>query len=123
MFTSLEANDILFIDSSHVVKPGGDTLFEILTILPTLRPGALVHFHDIFTPLDYPEEWVLKRRYLWTEQYLLEAFLTLNREYEIIGALNYMKNRHPELVAEKLPILGAHIDSRDPGSIWLRKTA
>ena len=121
LFSTLRENDILFIDSSHVVMPGGDTLCEILSILPSLKAGVIVHFHDIFTPADYPLEWIIERRYLWTEQYMLEAFLTMNKDYEIIAALNYLKRKHPEQLAEKLPILGGDMDFRNPGSIWIRK--
>ncbi|HUH33985.1 MAG TPA: class I SAM-dependent methyltransferase, partial [Daejeonella sp.] len=51
-FEELRSNDILFIDSSHVIRPQGDVLFEFLEILPVLKSGVLVHIHDIFTPKD-----------------------------------------------------------------------
>ena len=76
LFLELEENDILFIDSSHMIRPQGDVLCEYLEILPTLRPGVLVHIHDIFTPRDYPDEWLIDEVKLWNEQYLLEAFLS-----------------------------------------------
>jgi hypothetical protein len=80
-FARLEANDILFIDSSHTVKFGSDVCFEFLEILPALRPGVWVHVHDIFLPHDYPAEWLLKRRLALNEQYLLEAFLSFNTAF------------------------------------------
>ncbi|WP_369410476.1 class I SAM-dependent methyltransferase [Pontibacter qinzhouensis] len=61
MFQQLEANDILFIDSSHIIRPQGDVLFEYLEVLPTLKSGVIVHVHDIFTPKDYLNEWVYNR--------------------------------------------------------------
>jgi hypothetical protein len=66
-FSELEENDILFIDSSHIIRPQGDVLFEFLEILPTLKPGVIIHVHDIFTPRDYPSEWIFKERHLWNE--------------------------------------------------------
>jgi hypothetical protein len=77
-FECLEANDILFIDSSHTVKFGSDVCYEFLEILPRLKRGVWVHVHDIFFPHDYPAEWLLKRRLALNEQYLLEAFLSFN---------------------------------------------
>jgi predicted O-methyltransferase YrrM len=116
-FAQLEAGDILFIDSSHIIRPQGDVLFEVLEILPILRPGVLVHFHDIFTPRDYPK-W--KFTHFFNEQYLVEGFLTFNREFQIIGALNYLKYHWFDRLASKCPILKNEPDS-EPGSFWLVK--
>lgn len=120
-FQSLDENDILFIDSSHVIRPMGDVVFEFLTLLPSLKKGVIVHVHDIFTPLDYPEEWLIKKQILWNEQYLFEAFLTNNTSFEIIGALSYLKEMHPELLYTKCPVLKE--SDREPASFWIKKTA
>ena len=82
-FSGLKANDILFIDSSHTVKFGSDVCYEFLEVLPILKPGVWIHVHDIFFPHDYPEEWLIKRRQAWNEQYLLEAFLSFNSRFSI----------------------------------------
>ena len=82
-FNCLEANDILFIDSSHTVKFGSDVCYEFLEVLPTLHPGVWIHVHDIFFPQDYPVEWLLKRRLALNEQYLLEAFLAFNNDFNV----------------------------------------
>lgn len=82
-FSGLKANDILFIDSSHTVKFGSDVCFEFLEVLPSLKPGVWIHVHDIFFPHDYPEEWLIKRRQAWNEQYLLEAFLSFNSRFSV----------------------------------------
>ncbi len=82
-FSSLEANDILFIDSSHTVKFGSDVCYEFLEVLPSLNPGVWVHVHDIFFPHDYPAEWLLNRRLALNEQYLLEAFLSFNKSFAV----------------------------------------
>src|SRR5690606_29222842 len=83
-FRQLQPNDVLFIDSSHVIRPQGDVLYEFLELLPDLPSGVFVHIHDIFTPFDYPEDWVKDHVRLWNEQYLLEAFLSFNRDFRIV---------------------------------------
>lgn len=119
-FQKLESNDILFIDSSHIIRPQGDVLFEYLELLPILKSGVLIHVHDIFTPKDYLNDWVFKNHYLWNEQYLLEAFLTFNSEFRIIGALNYLTHNYRKEFAEKCPIF-AKQQGREPGAFWIVK--
>lgn len=121
-FSILQSGDILFIDSSHVVRPQGDVVFEYLQLLPLLKPGVIVHVHDVFTPKDYPREWVVDDVKIWTEQYLLEAFLTHNHAFEIIGAVNFLHHHHREALAETAPVLAVEPD-REPGAIWIRKIA
>jgi hypothetical protein len=120
-FQCLERNDILFIDSSHVIRPGGDVLYEYLEILPRLNSGVHVHVHDVFTPFDYPDEWVRDRVRLWNEQYLLEALLTGTSQFTTTGALYYLTRRFPEKMAERLPILASGITQAKPGSFWITK--
>jgi hypothetical protein len=121
IFLELEESDILFIDSSHVIRPQGDVLCEFLEILPTLQSGVLVHIHDIFTPRDYPEEWLINQVKFWNEQYLLEAFMSCNTHFKIIAALNFLRHRYPVKLAEKFPMLGEKLDSAEPGSFWIQK--
>ncbi len=121
IFAQLEKNDILFIDSSHIIRPQGDVLFEFLEVLPSLKPGVLIHVHDIFTPKDYLDEWIFKDVRFWNEQYLLEAFLTFNREFKIIGALNYLRHHYTDKLVSKCPILKTQIEYREPGSFWMRR--
>ena len=102
-FSRLEANDILFIDSSHTVKFGSDVCYEFLELLPTLKPGVWVHVHDIFFPHDYPGEWLLKRRLALNEQYLLEAFLSFNREFQVALATHWLALDHASAVSELWP--------------------
>lgn len=118
LFAELEAGDLLFIDSSHIIRPQGDVLTEYLAILPILRPGVIVHVHDIFSPRDYPEQWVLKRQLLWNEQYLLEAFLTQNPHWKILGALNLLHHRHFEQLKRVCPYL---TPDREPGSFYIQR--
>ena len=120
VFAELEKGDILFIDSSHIIRPQGDVLFEYLESLPSLNRGVIVHIHDIFSPKDYLKEWVTNEVRFWNEQYLLEAFLTCNRDWKIIGALNYLHHNHFERLQEKCPFL---TKDREPGSFYVEKVA
>jgi len=122
LFRGLGANDILFIDSTHIIRPQGDVLFEYQEILPILRPGVIIHIHDIFTPKNYPEDWVSRRVIFWNEQYLLEAFLTFNDKYKIIGALNYLKHNYFKELSDKCPVLKNEPD-REPRSFWMVRVA
>src|SRR5260370_42005818 len=120
IFQQLEAGDILFIDSSHMIRPGGDVTFEILNILPSVKKNVLVHFHDIFTPADYPVDWLKHHFRFWNEQYLLEAFLTGNKNFEVTCALNFLATHHWEQIEHAFPLMAMAI-IKQPGSIWLRK--
>lgn len=117
-FEELEENDILFIDSSHVIRPTGDVLFNLLTILPILKKGVYVHFHDIFTPRNYLKIWVVDKCLLWNEQYILEAFLTNNDSFHIVCAANYLHHNHYDKFKRVAPFLDK---SREPGSFWIQK--
>lgn len=119
-FTELESGDILFIDSSHVIKPQGDILYLYLQVLPILRSGVFVHIHDIVTPRDYFHSWVVDKLQFWNEQYVLEAFLTMNHDYQVIAALNFLKHHHFDRLAAVCPILAQRTDS-EPGSFWVRR--
>jgi predicted O-methyltransferase YrrM len=120
LFGQLEENDILFIDSSHMIRPQGDVLFEYFEILPILRSGVLIHIHDIFSPKDYLEEWIQSGCF-WNEQYLLEAFLSYNSQFKIVGALNFLKHHYPDELTAACPVLGQQLESREPGSFWLKR--
>jgi hypothetical protein len=80
-FETLQENDILFIDGSHMLKYGSDVEHVFFNILPILKKGVLIHFHDIFLPLPYPKEWVYDLGWFWNEQYLLQAFLMFNQSF------------------------------------------
>lgn len=118
VFHQLEAGDLLFIDSSHVIRPQGDVLCEFLEILPILKKGVIVHIHDIFTPRDYPREWVIDRVRLWNEQYLMEALLSGNPQWKIIGALNFLFCEHYAQLKAACPFL---TQDRNPGSFYIEK--
>jgi predicted O-methyltransferase YrrM len=121
LFAALEKNDILFVDSSHVIRPQGDVLKIYQQIVPTLASGVLIHSHDIFTPRDYPEEWICERVLLWNEQYLLESFLSFNPDYEIVGAVNYLAHHFQTQLAKKCPTYAQEVAMREPGAFWFRR--
>ncbi len=120
LFKQLQKDDILFIDSSHIIRAQGDVLHLILTVLPQLNKGVIIHFHDIFTPRDYPEKWLIQDHYLWNEQYILEAFLLYNDHFEIIGATNYLSQNQQDLFQKKCPVFATQ-SHRQPGSFWIQK--
>jgi hypothetical protein len=119
-FQQLEANDILFVDSSHVVKPQGDVLFEIFDIYGSIAPGVYVHVHDIYTPRDYPHDVIIERRALWHEQYILEAFLSFNPRFEVVCALNWLWKNHPGRLGRACPVLSRRANF-NPGSFWFKR--
>lgn len=117
-FCSLQENDILFIDSSHVLKIGSDVQFEYLDVLPSLNPGVIVHIHDIFLPAEYPRDWILKEYRFWNEQYLLQAFLTFNEHFEVLWASSYLHLKRPDRLALAFK---TYNDKNPPASFWIRK--
>ena len=116
-FSQLESGDVLFIDSSHTVKIGGDVNYLFLEVLPRLKPGVIVHVHDIFLPFDYRRDWVLDEFRFWTEQYLLQAFLMFNTEFEVIMANSYLSHYHKDDLKAAFPDLA----SWGGGSFWMRR--
>jgi len=118
-FTSLTSGDVLFIDTSHVVKTGGDVTWIFHEILPRLAPGVVVHIHDVFLPDDYPEVWVGEGR-SWNEAYLVHSFLAFNDTFEVMLGSHYMATRHPDVVARAFPGWTTAA-SRGGGALWLRR--
>jgi hypothetical protein len=112
VFQQLTENDILFIDSSHIVQLGGDVNYLFLEVLPRLQPGVLVHVHDIFLPGEYQPE-----MFMATEQYLLQAFLAFNTEFEVLFGGAYMERRHLAEVKAAFP----NSPSWAGGSFWMRR--
>jgi hypothetical protein len=117
IFSALGADDVLFVDSTHVSKIGSDVNQIIFDILPKLNRGVIVHIHDVFYPFEYPEEWVLDTR-AWNEDYMLRAFLHNNNEYEILFFNHFMNLHHKKEMEKLLPTTKKNAG----GSIWLRKT-
>jgi predicted O-methyltransferase YrrM len=118
-FLSLSDGDVLFIDSSHTVKTGGDVPYLFEEILPRLARGVVIHVHDIALPRDYPEEWVLAGR-AWNEQYLVHAFLAFNSAFRILLGVSWLNVNRADALAEVLPDYPqAYGDSG--ASLWMQR--
>jgi len=116
IFAGLEENDILFIDTSHASKVGSDVNHIFFEILPALRPGVVIHFHDIWYPFEYPREWFFKGMF-WNEAYLLRAFLMFNPTFEILLFNGYLRHCLKDRIAASFPLF-----LEEPGgSLWLRR--
>ena len=102
LFAELEPGDILFNDGSHRVFTNSDVAVFFLEILPMLRPGVLVHVHDVFLPSDYPAEWIER---FYSEQYLLAANLLAKQPSVDIVLPNYYVGQNPELRNVVAPLL------------------
>lgn len=121
VFDALIENDVLFIDTSHVVKTGGDVVFLYHEVLPRLRPGVVVHIHDVFLPGDYPEAWVMEG-WGWNEIYLVQSFLAFNSAYEVMLGAQYMAQLHFDELLEAVPGFTElpHVE-RGGGALWVRR--
>ncbi|MFZ0011690.1 MAG: class I SAM-dependent methyltransferase [Halobacteriota archaeon] len=119
-FDKLCNNDILFIDSSHVAKIGSDVEYEYLEILPRLRKGVIVHFHDIYLPTEYPREDIYIRHLFWNEQYIFHAFLSFNDSFEVLWGGTYMHLNHSGALERAFSSYSK--DKQWPTSFWIRKT-
>jgi hypothetical protein len=116
-FEKLGAGDILFIDSSHIVAIGSDVTYLFLEILPRLKPGVIVHVHDIFIPMEYRRDWVMNEFRFWNEQYLLQAFLAFNSAYEVLLCNSYLGLNHRALMKKTFP----NSPWWGGGSFWMRR--
>jgi len=121
-FTALESGDLLFVDTTHTVKAGGDVNYLILEVLPSLQEGVLVHFHDIFLPWEYPIEWVERLRRYWAEQYLLQAFLAFNAAYQVLFASHAVMRAFPTRLSRLIASAGSE-DAQVASALWLRRSA
>jgi predicted O-methyltransferase YrrM len=119
LFETLDAGDVCFYDGSHVARAGSDVVWFFFEVLPRIKPGVLVHVHDIFWPADYPDEWIFERGQTWNEQYVLQAFLMYNELFEVLICNSMLCHLRPEAVEKlyrDLPGTG-----HSGGSVWLRR--
>jgi predicted O-methyltransferase YrrM len=116
VFRELAANDILFIDSTHVSKTGSDVNRAFFDVLPILARGVYIHFHDVFYPFEYPKEWVYEGR-AWNELYMLRSFLQYNSEFRVVCFNTFLEQFHEKFFVEHMPLC---LKNRG-GSIWLQK--
>lgn len=117
LFDSLEAGDVLFVDSSHVAKVGSDVNHILFRVLPRLQPGVIIHFHDVFWPFEYPMAWIIDKKLAWNECYMLRAFLQYNSRFEILLFNRYLACARGPLVKGIWPAF-----QEDPGGgLWIRR--
>lgn len=115
LFPRLESGDVLFIDSSHLIKAGNDVTYLYLYLIPQLVPGVLIHVHDIFLPYDYPEDWVVGRRYGWNEQYLVQALLMCEHRFDVLWPGRFVQGTRSDFGRHF-----SHLHGRGAQSLWLR---
>jgi predicted O-methyltransferase YrrM len=123
VFESLGEGDILFIDSTHTVRPGGDVWWEICEILPRLKSGVLVHVHDVSLPNPYPSGH-LRNHWYWMEQYFLQAFLAFNHRFSVVWPGNLLMLAQPDrmkaLFGKEYSAMVAAYPGAEPASFWMR---
>lgn len=122
MFSILEPNDILFIDSSHEYYEGSDVYHVIHNVIPKLKKGVLVHFHDYFQPDDYPDDWKKHDQMSkWNEQYYVYP---LEKKYEVLVVNNTVSKNHNDELIKKYPFVPKNITKNlgavKGASIWFR---
>jgi hypothetical protein len=115
-FATLQSGDVLFVDSSHVLKTGSDVAWLYGSVLPSLADGVHVHIHDMFYPFEYPKEWVMEGR-AWNEVYVVRAFLALNPSFEISLFNSWLAYFHHDLIERELP----EMLTNTVGALWLRR--
>lgn len=118
---ALGHDDILFIDSSHIVKTGSDVHFELTEMLPRLKPGVLIHFHDIPYPFEYGYRWVVEDNYSWNEVYFVQAFLMYNKSFKIEFFNHYLATQLPDAVRDADPVMAERFLKNPGAGLWLRK--
>jgi hypothetical protein len=121
LFRELSQNDILFIDSSHVIRTQGDVVFEYLNIIPSLAKGVIIHCHEIFFPREYPLIWIDGWKRFWNEQYLLQALLAHSSRYKPLLSLNFLAHHYRSDLEKCCPIFqGKKEKAREPFSFWFQ---
>jgi len=122
LFKELGENDILFIDSSHIVKIGNDVNFLYLEVLPLLKQGVIIHIHDISLPYEYSKIYatVEENRQFWTEQYLLQAFLINNQSFEVLLAMHFIMKDYIKEFRKAFPGYDPKVHLYSSGSFWIR---
>jgi hypothetical protein len=123
LFGALAGNDVLFIDSGHTVRTGGDVNFIFLEVLPRLQPGVVVHFHDIPLPKEYPKVYFTNPRFrmFWTEAYLLQTFLCFNNAFEVLLAMSYLMDDHLDTFRTLFRHFDPNVHRSMSSSFWMRR--
>lgn len=119
LFCALADGDVLFIDTSHTIKTGGDVPWIFHEILPRLAPGVVVHIHDVFLPREYPELWV-SEGWGWSEQYLVHSFLLFNDAFDVVFGARWMIEHHQDLLHAAFPGYAGY-ELEGASGLWLRR--
>jgi hypothetical protein len=115
--------DILFIDSSHVSKIGSDVNFEIFQVLPRMKVGSLIHWHDIMIPIDYPKSWIENGNMYWNESYMVQSFMMFNTSFKIYWPSKYMQVKFPQELKQHFPFFQPGNPSEQLSSFWIERIA
>jgi hypothetical protein len=115
--------DLLFIDSSHVARIGSDVNFEMFEIVPRMKVGALVHWHDIMIPVDYSREWIQSGTKFWNESYVVHAFMLNNKCFRVVWASRYMQVKHADRLRAQFPYFNPQDPEQQLSSFWVERIA
>lgn len=115
--------DILFIDSSHVSKIGSDVNYEMMSILPIMKVGSLIHWHDIMIPVDYPETWIRDEKIFWNESYMVQNFMMFNKSFRIIWAAKYMQLNQSDTLRKVFPFFSSTDPEQQLSSFLIERIA
>jgi len=127
-FEELEAGDVLFIDSSHALKIDSDVAFLFMEALPRVKPGVIVHIHDIHFPYNHPypaDYWLFGERWpvYWQEVMLVQAFLAFNESFEVQLSTPLLRHHNEDFLVERFPdYTPVAQDLNPPSSLWLQRT-
>ena len=115
VFDQLKSGDILFIDTSHVIKIGSDLSYLLFSVLPSLSPGVIIHIHDIWYPWEYPEQMILEGR-AYNEAYFIRSFLQYNNGFEVLFFNSFLEKKYTSRFME-MPGFFKNTGK----SLWIRK--
>lgn len=101
----LSEADLLFIDSSHVSKIDSDVNYEMLEVIPRLKAGAVIHWHDITIPTNYWQDWVQHGKIFWNESFMVHTFMLFNDAFRVLWGARYMGLSHFEELRARFPYL------------------
>lgn len=117
-FEQLGDGDILFIDSSHVIRPGSDVEYEYFHLLPKISKGVYIHIHDIFLPEQYPLNWVKNEKIFWNEQYILAMFMFFNNSFQVSLANSFLCSNYSVELNLAIP---DPAEKSGAGSFWIKR--
>jgi len=121
IYDQLDRQDILSIDSSHMIKTGSDAVHLYLNIFPRLKPGVVIHIHDIFLPYEYPKAWLKEYDRFWNEQYFVGVILAFSDKFRVLWASYLMHREYSGVLRNCFPSYPQAAYLHGPSSLWLEK--